>query len=143
MHYRVLESGAQRKFAVTFDKGDEVLESLSQFAKEHRLGACRVTGLGAFCYAMLGQFDWERKHYKPVPIEERVEVLSLVGNMMPREANPELDVHVSVVKSNGSVCGGHLLEGYVKPRFEVTVEEGCVETSIAQACTTACNSNVA
>ena len=123
MQYKVLEDGPQRRFAVVFDKGDEMLEALSRFAREQRLEACEFTGMGAFSYAMLGQFDWDRDFYNPFPIEERVEVLSLVGRMRHRQSKPELDIHVAVAKYDGAICGGHLLEGYVKPQFELTLTE--------------------
>jgi len=117
------EAAQQRTFAVVFDKGDEVLESLLAFAKEHRLSAADFTGLGALSDAVLGYFDWQRKDYKRIRIEEQVEVLNLTGNVALSDGEPKLHPHIVLGKSDGSAHGGHLLEGHVRPTLEVVVTE--------------------
>jgi len=117
------EAAQQRTFAVVFDKGDEVLESLLAFAKEHRLSAADFTGLGALSDAVLGYFDWQRKDYKRIRIEEQVEVLNLTGNIALSDGEPKLHPHIVLGKSDGSAHGGHLLEGHVRPTLEVVVTE--------------------
>ena len=52
---------------------------LSAFAKEQRLSASQFTALGAFRDCVLGYFDWQQKDYRPIPIDEQVEVLALLG----------------------------------------------------------------
>jgi len=117
------EAAQQRTFAVVFDKGDEVLESLLAFAKEHRLSAADFTGLGALSDAVLGYFDWQRKDYKRIRIEEQVEVLNLTGNIALSDGEPKLHPHIVVGKSDGSAHGGHLLAAHVRPTLEVIVTE--------------------
>jgi len=117
------EAAQQRTFAVVFDKGDEVLENLLAFAKEHRLSAADFTGLGALSDAVLGYFDWQRKDYKRIRIEEQVEVLNLTGNIALSDGEPKLHPHIVLGKSDGSAHGGHLLEGHVRPTLEVVVTE--------------------
>lgn len=117
------EAAEQRTFALVFDKGDEVLETLLAFAKEQRLSAAEFTGLGALSDAVLGYFDWQKKDYKRIPIEEQVEVLNLTGNIALADGEPKLHPHIVLGKSDGTAHGGHLLEGHVRPTLEVVVTE--------------------
>jgi uncharacterized protein len=123
MKAKLIHDGPQRTFAVVLDKGDEVLEGLRAFAKEHRLSAAEFTGLGALSGCVLGFFDWEKKDYRKIPVREQVEVLTLVGNIALKDGEPKLHPHIAVGKSDGTAHGGHLLEGHVRPILEVIVTE--------------------
>src|SRR5437763_4531301 len=99
-----------RTYALIFDKGDEVIKSLLEFAKENRLKASYVMAIGAFSKVTLGFFERERKDYKRIEIEEQVEVMSLFGNLAQDESGRhKLHAHVVIGKRDGSAHGGHLL----------------------------------
>lgn len=120
----LIDDGAQKTYAVVFDKGDEVKQGLTDFAKRQKLGSARLTAIGAFSDATLGYFDRERKEYKKIPIDEQVEVLSLVGDIALKEGDtPALHAHVVLGRSDGTTRGGHLLEAHVWPTLEVIVDE--------------------
>jgi uncharacterized protein len=123
MKTKLIHDGPQRTFAVVFDKGDEVIEKLLAFAREHRLSAAELTGLGALSDAVLGYFDWERKDYDRIPIDEQVEVLNLTGNIALADGEPRLHPHIVLGKADGTAHGGHLLEAHVRPTLEVIVTE--------------------
>ena len=123
MKGKLINDGAQRTFAVIFDKGDEVLENLRTFAKEHRLSAAEFTGLGALSDAVLGYFDWQKKDYTRIPIAEQVEVLNLTGNVAQADGEPKLHAHIVLGKGDGTAHGGHLLEAHVRPTLEVIITE--------------------
>ena len=72
---------------------------------------------------MLGYFDWEKKDYTRIPIEEQVEVLALVGDIASNDGEPKLHPHVVVGKADGTAHGGHLLEAHVRPTLEVIITE--------------------
>jgi predicted DNA-binding protein with PD1-like motif len=57
------------------------LRCLHEFAVRERLGASQVTAIGAFSGAKLAFFDWQSKKYQPIPVQEQVEVASLVGDI--------------------------------------------------------------
>lgn len=121
---QIHEEQGQKTFVLVFDTGDEVLAGLTQFAKDNALDAASITALGAFSDAMLGYFDMERKDYKKIPVEEQVEVLSLVGDIAPKEdGEPQVHAHVVLGTSDGATRGGHLLEAHVRPTLEVIVVE--------------------
>ena len=123
MKSKLIHEGAQRTFAVVFDKGDDVLENLLAFAKEHKLTAAEFSGLGALSDAVLGYFDWQEKDYRRIPIDEQVEVLNLTGNVALAEGEPKLHPHIVLGKADGTAHGGHLLEAHVRPTLEVIVTE--------------------
>ncbi len=118
-----LLGGGEKTFVIVFDTGDEVVAGLLDFAKEHKLAAS-LTAIGAFERVTLGFFESERKDYKKIPINEQVEVMSLVGNITLEESGgPKVHAHVVVGKSDGTAHGGHLLEAHVRPTLEVILVE--------------------
>jgi hypothetical protein len=123
MKFKLLDEHGRKTYAVVFDKGDEVKQGLTRFAEEQRLGASQVTAIGAFQDGVLGYFDREKKEYLKIPIEEQVEVLSLIGDIVIDGGKPSLHAHVVVGRRDGSTRGGHLLEAHVWPTLEVIVTE--------------------
>src|ERR671935_2037032 len=120
MRAKMLNAGPERTYALIFDKGDEPVSLITEFAKEHKIGAARLSAIGAFSDVVLGYFDWEKKDYKRIPIREQVEVLSLLGDIaLGEKGEPKLHAHVVLGKRDGSAHGGHLLEGRVRPTLEV------------------------
>ena len=82
MKSKLLATAAgQRTFAVIFDTGDEVMAGLQSFAREQRLAGSHFTAIGNCREVILGHFEWEAKRYRPIPVDEQVEVLSLVGDV--------------------------------------------------------------
>jgi hypothetical protein len=123
MRSKLIYDGPQRTFAVVMETGDEVLGSLLSFAKEQKLSAAEITGIGALRGAVLGYFDWQTKEYERIPVEEQVEVLNLTGNVALGDGEPKLHLHIVLGKRDGTAHGGHLLEGHVRPTLEVIVTE--------------------
>jgi hypothetical protein len=123
MESKLIYDGPQRTFVLVFENDDEVLENLLAFAREHRLSAAEFTGIGAFSDAVLGYFDWQKKDYERIPVDEQVEVLNLTGNIALADGEPKLHAHIVLGKADGTAHGGHLLEGHVRPTLEVVVTE--------------------
>ncbi|HEX2911833.1 MAG TPA: PPC domain-containing DNA-binding protein [Chloroflexia bacterium] len=114
-----------KTYAVVFDKNDEVIKGLTDFATQQNLEGSQITAIGAFSDMVLGYFDRERKDYKKIPINEQVEVLSLIGDIAIVEKTGKHQVHAHVVvgKSDGTAHGGHILEAHVWPTLEVIITE--------------------
>jgi hypothetical protein len=123
MKGKLISEDVQRTYAVILDTGDEAVSCLTEFAKEHALAASQFTALGAFRDCVLGYFDWQKKDYTRIPIEEQVEVLALVGDIALDDGEPKLHPHVVVGKADGTAHGGHLLEAHVRPTLEVIITE--------------------
>jgi len=123
MKFKVLNERPERTVALIFDKGDEVVGLLEQFAKEHGLKASRFSAIGALQSAVLGYFDWERKDYERIPVDEQVEVLSVNGDIALDGDQPKVHAHAVLGRRGGSTVGGHLLRGTVRPTLEVLLIE--------------------
>ncbi|HEV8441762.1 MAG TPA: PPC domain-containing DNA-binding protein [Methylomirabilota bacterium] len=117
------EAHGQRTFALVFDAGDEAVAGIRDFAKREALNAGHFTAIGAFDRVVLGYFEWTEKTYRRIPVNEQVEALSLVGNVVLKDGEPQVHAHVVVGKGDGSAHGGHLLEARVRPTLEVVVVE--------------------
>jgi uncharacterized protein len=123
MKSKLLHEGGERTYAIVMDTGDEAMQCLGAFAKEHRLSAARFTGLGAFSEVIVGFFAPEEKDYRRIALREQVEVASLVGDVAIADGEPKIHAHLVVTRSDGSAWGGHLLEGRVRPTLEVLLIE--------------------
>jgi predicted DNA-binding protein with PD1-like motif len=123
MRSKVLQDGASRTFALVFDTGEEVMTGLARFAEEHGLTASSLTAIGAFSDVVLGYFDWQKRDYDRIPVDDQVEVLSLIGDVARAGSKPKVHAHVVVGMRDGSARGGHLLRAHVRPTLEVILNE--------------------
>lgn len=113
----------QTAHVLVFEEGDEAMAELGRFAREHGLSAAHFTGIGAFSDVTLGYFDWGKKDYKRIPIEEQVEVATLAGDIALKDGEPQVHAHLVVGDSQGRAHAGHLIEGHVRPTLEVVLTE--------------------
>ncbi|HJZ78217.1 MAG TPA: PPC domain-containing DNA-binding protein [Vicinamibacterales bacterium] len=112
-----------RTFVVVLATGEEAVAVLSAFAVEQRLGASHFTAIGAFSRAVVAYFEWSTKQYRHRPIDEQVEVLSLMGDITRDDDGPKLHAHVVLGKADATAHGGHLVEAVVRPTLEVVMTE--------------------
>lgn len=118
------EEGGKRTFAVILQNGDEAMCCLQNFAVEERIGCAQVTAIGALSRATLAFFDWETKQYRPISIEEQVEIASLVGDIaIAPDGNLSVHVHAVLGRHDGTALAGHLQEGHVRPTLEIIITE--------------------
>lgn len=118
---------AEHTHVIVFDTGDEVVAGLVAFAGEQGLVDAHFTAIGGFDHVILGYFDWTIKDYRPIPVEEQVEALSLIGDITLKDGKPWVHAHIVVGLSDASTRGGHLIEGRVRPTLEVMLDESPVE----------------
>ena len=117
MRHRLMdETNGRRTFVVTLEIGEEVMSSITEFARSMSLGSSSMTGIGAFQHVRLGWLDWERSGFRENVLDEQVELLSLVGNIADsEEGTPKLHAHVVVVCQDATTRGGHLVGASVRP----------------------------
>jgi uncharacterized protein len=113
----------EKSFAIIFEDGDEVMAGLKEVAAEEHFAASHFTAIGAFKEVILGYFDWQTKDYLKIPVQEQVEVLSLLGDVTLNEGKPNIHAHVVLGKRDGSTVGGHLIVARVRPTLEVILAE--------------------
>jgi hypothetical protein len=119
MKSKKLNSGT----VLIFDTGDEVVSTLTKFARENRIAAAHFTAIGAFADAGIGCFDLQKKDYQENQINEQVEVVSLIGDIALDKGEPKVHAHVVAGKRNGAAMGGHLLEAHVRPTLELVLHD--------------------
>jgi len=109
---------------LVLETGEEVKKTLETFAAENAIEAASFVALGAFQRARLGYFQWDKKAYKEIPVDEQVEVITLAGDIVPSEkGRPSLHAHTVLGREDGSTRGGHLLEAIIRPTLEVTLTQ--------------------
>jgi predicted DNA-binding protein with PD1-like motif len=123
MDIKLLNPGPPRIWAVVLESGEEAVDCLTRFAREQRLEASQLSAIGAFGRAVLGFFDFSRRDYRRIAVDEQVELVSLLGDVALENGEPKLHAHVTLGRSDGSTRGGHLLEAVVHPTLEVIVTE--------------------
>lgn len=117
MKTRAIDQG----WLVVVDRGEKLVESLAQVAREHKIGAAQITGVGALCQSRLGFFHCDQKKYDERLFEAEAELLSLVGNISWLGADPIVHVHVTLGDEEFRVFGGHLFEAEVAVTAEVQI----------------------
>jgi predicted DNA-binding protein with PD1-like motif len=121
------EDAGRRAFVIVLQTGDEVMQCLQEFAVLERLGASQIIAIGALSGGKLAFFHWESKNYLPIPVEEQVEVASLVGDIaIGPDGKPSVHVHAVLGRRNGTAMAGHLQEAHVRPTLEIIVTESPV-----------------
>ena len=120
-----LHSASARRGGVSPPRtGDEAIRRLQEFAVKERVGGAQITAIGAFSSAKLAFFDWDAKEYRPIAVEEQVEVASLVGDIaIGPNREPSVHVHAVLGRRDGTALAGHLLEARVRPTLEIIIRE--------------------
>lgn len=121
MRTKTVRTGGERTVIVAFDKGDEAMSGLQEVAEEHGMHGAGFTAIGAFRRAVLGYFDRERGDYDRIPVDEQVEVVSLIGDVAVDDGRPAVHGHAVLGRRDGTTVGGHLLEAHVWPTLEVVI----------------------
>lgn len=118
----------ERTFVLVLDPGDEAVAAITRFARDKGVGGASVTALGAFERAKVGWFDLAAREYRPIPIDQQCEVLSIIGDVATGDdGQASLHLHAVLGLSDGTTRGGHLLHGIVRPTLEVIIVETAAE----------------
>jgi uncharacterized protein len=109
------------KYVLRLESGDDILRTLQQFAKNMKLGASLIEGIGSLNRVKLGHYDFKTKQYKYETFEDDFEILNLSGNISSMNRKPLPHIHVTLGRRDFSVIGGHLDEGSMANMVEVGV----------------------
>ncbi len=120
----VASAPGKRTFVVVLDPGDEAVAAITRFARDKDISGASLTALGAFERATVGWFDLAARVYRPIPIAQQCEVLSVIGDIATGDdGQASVHLHAVLGLSDGSTRGGHLLDGIVRPTLEVIIVE--------------------
>ena|SRR5690348_9317626 len=123
MQSQARDVGGRRVVIVVCDKGDDPVAAITEAAGRHGVRAAQITAVGGFQRATLGYFDRDRRDYRPIPVDDQVEVLSFLGDLATADGKSVAHVHVVLGRADGSTVGGHLQRAEVWPTLEVILTE--------------------
>src|ERR1700761_3726977 len=104
MKSKSIADGEQRTFILVLDPGGEAFKEITEFANQQAIYGASVSALGAFAEAKVGWFDLSAKKYKPIPVAEQCEVLSLIGDVAEGDdGKASLHLHAVLGLQDGSV----------------------------------------
>ena len=122
----VKSSPGEQVYAVIFHSGDEALSGLTDFAAKYKIADAHFTAIGAVRSATLGWLDLNSKVYRPIPVTDQCEVVSMIGDIALYNGKPVVHTHVVLAHRNGTTTGGHVWELHVNPTLEVFVTANTV-----------------
>jgi predicted DNA-binding protein with PD1-like motif len=109
------------KYVMRLESGDDILQSVRQFATAKRLGAGLIEGIGSLSKVKLGHYDFKTKQYRYETFKDDLEILNLSGNIASMNRQPLPHVHVTLGRRDFSVIGGHLDEGSSANMVEIGI----------------------
>src|SRR5438445_12023788 len=95
------------KYVLRLESGDDILQSIRQFASAKRLSAGLIEGIGSLSKVKLGHYDCKTRQYSYEIYEDDLEILNLSGNIAIINRQPLAHVHVTLGRRDFSVIGGH------------------------------------
>src|SRR5260370_30015514 len=99
------------KYVLRLESGDDILQSVGQFATAKKLSAGLLEGIGSLRKVKLGHYDFKKRKYSYETFEDDLEILILSGNIAIMNREPLSHVHVTLGRRDFSVIGGHMDEG--------------------------------
>jgi predicted DNA-binding protein with PD1-like motif len=108
-------------FLVRIFTGEEIVGTITEFARAHSIDAAEVSGIGAAYDVTLGYFDRGTRQYERHAVEGEVEIVSLLGNVSIKEGQPFAHLHVNVSGRDFRPHAGHFFEGKAGATCEVII----------------------
>ena len=96
---------------IKLEKGEDLLETLNWIVERENIEAGFFTGIGALSKVRIGIFIQGK--YEEITIEDKLEIVSLLGNISLKDGKPFVHAHITVSKKGGEAFGGHLLPGSI------------------------------
>jgi predicted DNA-binding protein with PD1-like motif len=88
--------------------GSDVLQELEEFVRSRGINLAWLSGLGAVSRATIRYYDQPNKEWIDLDIDQRLEVVSLSGNVSLLNGEPIVHLHVVLADEQGRCIGGHL-----------------------------------
>ena len=109
----IREFNLGRKILVRAKHDADIIDFMTDLAKETGVMTATFTAIGALKYAKLGFYDQKRHEYLEILLSAPQEIASCVGNISIKEGKPFVHAHAVLADSEGNTKAGHLLEGKV------------------------------
>lgn len=106
---------------LVFDKGEEVVQAITDYCTREKVHAAWIQGIGAAKHVQIGYYDDRTKEYvfklEPGPFE----VAAMQGNVSTVDGNPFLHLHAVLSRMDDSISciGAHVKAMVVAVTLEV------------------------
>ncbi|MGO3751451.1 MAG: PPC domain-containing DNA-binding protein [Peptoniphilaceae bacterium] len=108
------------KGILRLDIGDEVISSISKFAKDNNISLASVSGIGASNDVKVGLFHTKTKEYEEKTFSgEDFEIVSLLGNITEKDDEPYIHLHITFGNMKGETFSGHLKSAIISVTGEI------------------------
>jgi predicted DNA-binding protein with PD1-like motif len=103
------------------ERGERLVETLTAFCRDRKIGAASFQGIGTCRRAELGYFRTARKRYSVRVFRGEYEIIALQGNVSIFEGKPFIHAHIVISGPDFLARGGHLREAEVRATCEVVL----------------------
>jgi uncharacterized protein len=114
-------------YVIKASVGEEVIGGLQEFCKEQNIEAGKFFAVGAAKELRLGWYDVDIKEYIWKDFTEKLEIISLLGNIAVRQLAEEDEViahaHGSFSNRHMQLVGGHVAKLVVGAACEIVLEK--------------------
>jgi predicted DNA-binding protein with PD1-like motif len=111
MSFAKLDVG--RNLVVRAKHDSDLVEFLTELAKENGIMIATFTAIGALKYAKLGFYDQKTHEYSENLLSAPQEIAGCLGNISMKDGEPFVHAHAVLADRDGNTKAGHLLEGKV------------------------------
>lgn len=112
----------RERFVARLSKDSDLLEEITDICRKHGINLGRVEAIGAVQKACFAFYDQVTHEYKPLSMDEPLEIVKLVGNVSMRDDAPFIHAHVTLADREGKAYGGHLAPGTIVFACECIIE---------------------
>ena len=95
-------------FLLVLDKGEDIVEVLTQFAMEQEMKFGSVSGIGACDNVTLNFYNLDTQKYEAREVNEALELTSLLGNISHIDDKPFAHLHGTFGTRDFQTLSGHL-----------------------------------
>ncbi len=117
MQYKQTDS----TYIIKIEPGERVVETITEFCKEHEIQNASFTGIGAVKELTCGYYELSEKKYYFTDYDTMVEVLSLTGNVILKDGEPFVHVHGVFSGTDNKAFGGHIQKMTVGVTLEMVL----------------------
>lgn len=117
MEYRIFG----QTVVLRLEKGEEVIEAITELCKKEDIKLGSISGLGAANYVTVGLFKIDEKKYYSNTFEEDFEITNLTGNISRMNGEVYLHIHGTFANIQGKCIGGHLNKAIISATSEIII----------------------
>lgn len=110
------------KIIIRIDKGEEIVQTLSNLCKKLNIKAATVQGIGATNNATIGSYDTTIKQYHSTEFIGEFEITNLTGNITTMNNETYLHLHITIADEKHHAYGGHLNRAIISATFEAVID---------------------